>query len=155
MILTLWSITTLCDKVCQWLEAGQWFSPGTPVSSTNKTDCHNITEILLKVALNTINQTKPNCLVKSCNHSSSCISIQFQFVWTEFRVINLVVWSALWDLLSWIWTFGTNHMVFPYRFELSYLTYKNIVSFFMSSLWHFFNVSWHKIEGISDQAGTY
>jgi hypothetical protein len=29
------------------------FSPGTPVSSTNKTDCHNITEILLKVALNT------------------------------------------------------------------------------------------------------
>jgi hypothetical protein len=28
--------------------------PGTPVSSTNKTDCHDITEILLKVALNTI-----------------------------------------------------------------------------------------------------
>jgi hypothetical protein len=26
------------------------------VSSPNKTDCHNITEILLKVALNTINQ---------------------------------------------------------------------------------------------------
>jgi hypothetical protein len=33
---------------------GLWFSP---VSSTNKTDCHDITEILLKVALNTI---KPN-----------------------------------------------------------------------------------------------
>jgi uncharacterized protein (DUF1499 family) len=31
-----------------------WFSPGTPVSSTNKTDCHNITEILLKLELNTI-----------------------------------------------------------------------------------------------------
>jgi ABC-type taurine transport system ATPase subunit len=28
-----------------------------PVSSTNKTDRHNITEILLKVALNTINLT--------------------------------------------------------------------------------------------------
>jgi len=27
----------------------------TPVSSTNKTDCHEITEILLKVALSTIN----------------------------------------------------------------------------------------------------
>jgi hypothetical protein len=37
--------------------AGQWFSPGTPVSSTNETDCHNITEILLKVALNTITIT--------------------------------------------------------------------------------------------------
>ena len=47
--------TTLYDKVCQWLATDQWFSPGTPVSSTNKTDCHNITEILLKVALNTIN----------------------------------------------------------------------------------------------------
>jgi hypothetical protein len=31
----------------------------TPVSSTNKTDCHDITEILLKVALNTITLT-PN-----------------------------------------------------------------------------------------------
>jgi hypothetical protein len=47
--------TTLCDKVCQWLAAGQWFSPGTPVSSTNKTDRHDITEILLKGGLNAIN----------------------------------------------------------------------------------------------------
>jgi hypothetical protein len=39
---------------------GQWFSPDTPVSSTNETDRHDITEILLKVALNTINQTKPS-----------------------------------------------------------------------------------------------
>ena len=46
--------TTLCDKVCQWLTTGRWFSPGPPVSSTNKTDCHDITEILLKVQLNTI-----------------------------------------------------------------------------------------------------
>ncbi len=30
--------TTLCDKVCQWLAIGLWFSPGTLVSSTNKTD---------------------------------------------------------------------------------------------------------------------
>jgi hypothetical protein len=41
----------ICDKVCQW------FSPGTLVSSTNKTDCHIITEISLKMELNTINQT--------------------------------------------------------------------------------------------------
>jgi len=46
--------TTLCDEDCQWLAAGQWFSPGTLVSSINKTDCHNIAEILLKVALSTI-----------------------------------------------------------------------------------------------------
>jgi hypothetical protein len=48
---------TLCDKVCQWLATGRWFSPGTPVFSTNKTERHDITEILLKVALNTIKQT--------------------------------------------------------------------------------------------------
>jgi hypothetical protein len=34
--------------------SGQLFSPGTLVSSTNKTDLYNITEILLKVALNNI-----------------------------------------------------------------------------------------------------
>ena len=34
-----------------------WFSPGIPVASTNKTDHHDITEIFLKVALNTITLT--------------------------------------------------------------------------------------------------
>ena len=46
--------TTLCDKVYQSITAGRRFSLGTPVSSTNKTDRHDITAILLKVALNTI-----------------------------------------------------------------------------------------------------
>ena len=49
--------TTLRDKVCQWLAAGHWFSPGILVSSINKTDCRHITEILSKVKWNTINQT--------------------------------------------------------------------------------------------------
>ena len=56
--LTLWvrisireRCTTLCDKICQWLGTCQWFSPRLPVSSTNKTDSHDITGILLKVAL--------------------------------------------------------------------------------------------------------
>ena len=45
---------TICDKVSQWLATDQWFPPCTPVSSTNKADCHDIIEILLKVALNVI-----------------------------------------------------------------------------------------------------
>ena len=53
--------TTLVDEVCQWLTAGRWFSPGAPDSSTNKTDCHNITEILLNVAISTINLTLNVC----------------------------------------------------------------------------------------------
>ena len=38
--------TTLCDKVCLWLPKDRWFSPDTPVSSTNKTERHDIAEIL-------------------------------------------------------------------------------------------------------------
>ena len=47
------------NKICQWLATGRWFCPGRPVSSTNKTDRHDIlvAEILLKVALSTIKQT--------------------------------------------------------------------------------------------------
>jgi hypothetical protein len=43
---------------------GRWFSSGSPVSSTIKSDCHDITEILLKMSLNTINQTEPNRVMK-------------------------------------------------------------------------------------------
>jgi hypothetical protein len=39
------------------LAHGRWFSPGTPASSTTKTCRHDIAEILLKVALNTNNQS--------------------------------------------------------------------------------------------------
>jgi len=43
--------------VLKFVNDRSWFSPGPPFSSTtNKTDRHKITEILLKVALNTINQ---------------------------------------------------------------------------------------------------
>jgi hypothetical protein len=45
------------DKVYQLLAHGQRFSPGTPASSTTKTGRHDIVEILLKVALKTINQS--------------------------------------------------------------------------------------------------
>jgi hypothetical protein len=37
-------------------EVGGLFSPGPPVSSTDKTDRHDITEILLKVVLNKTNK---------------------------------------------------------------------------------------------------
>ena len=43
------------DKVYQLLVHGRWFSPA---SSPTKTGRHDIAEILLKVALNTINQCK-------------------------------------------------------------------------------------------------
>jgi hypothetical protein len=45
---------TLCDKVCHLHATGRWLSPGTQVSSSNKTDGYDITETLLTVVLNTI-----------------------------------------------------------------------------------------------------
>jgi hypothetical protein len=47
------------------LAHGRWFSPGTPASSTTQIGRHDIAEILLKVALNTIkNQIKIKILNK-------------------------------------------------------------------------------------------
>jgi hypothetical protein len=47
---------------------GWWFSLGTLVSSNNKTDYHDITEILRKVVLNTITRIlTQNKLTESAN----------------------------------------------------------------------------------------
>ena len=50
----VYSIQHYVIKFVSDLRAGRWFSPGTLVSSTNKTDCHHITEILTKVVLKTL-----------------------------------------------------------------------------------------------------
>jgi hypothetical protein len=50
-------LTAASDKVYQLLAHGRWFSLDTPASSTTKTGRHDIAEILLKVALSTINQS--------------------------------------------------------------------------------------------------
>jgi hypothetical protein len=44
-------------------QTGRWFSPGTPVFSTKKSDLYDIAEIVLKVALNTIKQTNPSIML--------------------------------------------------------------------------------------------
>ena len=44
-----WGIKGQVPAFQKKVSAGQWFSLGTPVSSTYKTDRHDITEILLKV----------------------------------------------------------------------------------------------------------
>jgi hypothetical protein len=85
--LTLWvriPLTKLCDKVCQWLATGRWFSLGTLVSSTKKTDHHDITEILLKVALNTINQPNMETLFLSAGDLS--LFYIFWGSWNKFLV---------------------------------------------------------------------
>jgi len=73
---------TACDKVYQLLAHGRWFSPGTPASSTIKTGRHDITEILLKVALNIKNQ--------SINHQNSDHFKRIQNNLTFIILYNLI-----------------------------------------------------------------
>jgi hypothetical protein len=83
-------LVTLCYKVV-WLSAGRWFSLGTPISSTNKTDRHNMTEILLKVALNTINP-KPTCIYictfQNCQNINSIYTVYRGRHGRKFFIIN-------------------------------------------------------------------
>jgi hypothetical protein len=83
--------TTLCDKVCQWFATCRWFSPGTPVSSTNNTDRHDITEIVLKVTLNTI--YKPNIAY----YSLSLYLFLFSFIHSN----PIYDWKLLFNLTMW------------------------------------------------------
>ena len=81
--------TTLCDKVCQWLATGQWFSSGTPFSSTIKIDCDKITEILSKVALNTITPSVILCTLKVYMYLSMGTWSWISFNgWIQFLFIN-------------------------------------------------------------------
>ena len=57
-------LTAASDKAYQLLAHGRWFSPGTPASATTKTGGQDIAEILLKVAINTINQIKSNVILQ-------------------------------------------------------------------------------------------
>jgi hypothetical protein len=80
--------TTLCDTVCQWLAAGQRFSPGNPVSSINKTDLHDITEILLKVRLNTITLS-----LTHINSFTSVMEIPQNLAWLHNTIWKFILCS--------------------------------------------------------------
>jgi hypothetical protein len=90
-------------QIRHWILAGLWFSPDTPASSTNKIDHHDITEILLKMALNTItvthswNQNWPVFLW------SLPFCINFYFRWTIF-LLRCIMFLFSWKLRSlWLW----------------------------------------------------
>ena len=91
----MWGII-ICDKVCQWLVAGQWFSQGITVSSTDEIDCHNIAEILLKMALNSIAITLCQSLVKySYKYKSFLQEKNMLMVLKAIVPIESNIWPAL------------------------------------------------------------
>ena len=57
------------------------FFRDTQVSSTNKTDCHDITEMLLKVVLNTITIT--------LKYVNLLINYQYCYIYTDSRIVIL------------------------------------------------------------------
>jgi hypothetical protein len=83
---------TFCDKVYQWHAADLWFSPGTLVSFTNKTDSHDIAEILLKTALNTMTIT--------LKHHSTNVGVLItgtMFGWSYTKLVNrLLIRNSRW-----------------------------------------------------------
>ena len=62
-----------------------WLSLGTQVSSTNRTDSHDITEILLKVVLNTIPLTVKKYFQRFCNTDAifKMINVCFSFRYSK------------------------------------------------------------------------
>jgi hypothetical protein len=54
---------------------GRWLALVTPVSSTNKAHHHDITEILLKVALNTTIPTPPTPMLKVMKNPTFKIAV--------------------------------------------------------------------------------
>jgi hypothetical protein len=73
--------------------AGWWFSLGTPVSCTNKTDCHDITEILLKMALTTITLT-----LQTSNFIAHKMTTNYLlFYWLE---VQITIFTNLINYLS-------------------------------------------------------
>jgi hypothetical protein len=76
--------TTLFDKVCKWLEASQWFSLGTPISSTNKTDSHDI-------------HSKWNIVESGIKpHKTNQTKIFFSILWFIYYIRNKYIFLTWW-----------------------------------------------------------
>ena len=82
------------DKVYQLLAHGRWFSPGTPASSTTKTGCHDIAEILLKVVLSTINQIKSNLILFTGSLEGEVIMLKNQCIYASHLNIFIFVFHV-------------------------------------------------------------
>jgi hypothetical protein len=66
--------TTLCNKICQWLATGRWFSPNTPVSSTNAT------------------WTK---VLSWDRHKHDCIDSRI--IWSQLKYYSILIASTNWS----------------------------------------------------------
>jgi hypothetical protein len=101
--------------------AGQWISPGTPVFSTNKTDCQDITDILLKKALSTMPPIPLSKTIQDNNcHINYLILITikwcFNATFNNIQLCRLV--ASHWQILS--------HNIVPNAHRLSGIQIHNV-----------------------------
>ena len=91
--------STRSRKVYRLLAHGQWFSPGTPASSTTKTGRHDLTEILLIVTLNTKDQNQSNHYTsRQCSDNYSDTRLYISFLVTAKLSLNVNYNSYEWDI---------------------------------------------------------
>ena len=85
-----WDVYSIQQYVIKFvgIAAAWWFSPGSLASSINKTDRHNITEILLKVALDTMTLTLTLDVSKSV---FSAIETQYLINYAIYQSKNSVI----------------------------------------------------------------
>ena len=112
--------TTLCEKVCQWLATGRWFSPGTPVFSTNKINAKiyswNIVESGVKYhkfPLKLLHCYLLGCFIPHILRSV-CMNINiYSFLETVLRC-NLCVkiwrWNINWKAFIWHYLLIAHHL---------------------------------------------
>ena len=88
----------------------RWFSPGTPVSSTNKTNRRDITEILLKVTLSTITSNWQNDLFRIFTTILfplyNFLIVLFSFMmWIDASLIHISLYSGHYGVMVFNATF--------------------------------------------------
>ncbi len=66
--------------------AGRWFSPCTPVSFTNKTDRHDMAEILFKVALSIIILIHVYAILLFIKFSWMCTKLANQIIYNIYPI---------------------------------------------------------------------
>jgi hypothetical protein len=99
-----------------------WFSLDTPVSSTNKTDRHNITVILLKVALTTItlNPEYNDWIIRVIKHTgiitNHIISVKLPYKYKYTKIAPYPIVLVFLDFLqsprrieNWFIMFGSEY----------------------------------------------
>ena len=86
----VYSIQHYVIKFVSDLQQVGGFFPGTPASSTNKTDRHDITDILLKVVLKTTSLTYKHFTLARPIHVSMDIRIMVWDMHTNVMIVNWI-----------------------------------------------------------------